>query len=282
MSGQLSVVGQLAITSDWGFSRNPRRASAIEGGFKLEGMYQEWKGGIYYAADPDTDRTVSLLKILSSLPCWPDPKTLLRMVDRHVVAQECIDQGFFGNDSCVVATWQDLMKNEDYFGWSPKNGTVVKFGNEHSGEGKVLFRPGIGFMEWAGQATIQPFFVGRSVRILHIEEEVFFIETVHEESWIKNSPGGENVQMNAKNVPIEMIEHSRKVATHFGLDVCGNDYILCDDGSFHFLETNQFPGLGDDFLGDLPRNFFRERMRSLEKIVAGDENVQRSTVLPTS
>ena len=280
MSGQLTMVAQLAITSDWGFSRNARKAEEIEGGFKLEGMYQTWKGGILYAADPDVARATNTLTILSALPCWPDAKNLLRMVDRHVVAQECIDQGFFGDDYCAVSTWHNYL-NDAQVGRVENYDSVVKFGNEHSGEGKVLFRSGTPFMEWAGRGTIQPFFEGRSVRVLHIEDDVFFIETVHESSWIKNSPGGENVRMNARDVPAQMFEHSLRVRKHFNLDVCGNDYILCDDGSFHFLETNQFPGLGDDFLGDVPRNFLHERMRSLEKIVDSVEDVQRPAVSTT-
>ena len=271
MSGQLSTVAALAITSDWGFVRNARKLEQRSDGFVLEGMPRVWKGGIYYAADPNVERAVNNLNILSSLPCWPDPKVLLRMVDRHAVAKECVDQGFFGDDPCDVGVWKS-----NQFAIID---TVLKCGNEHSGDGKFFVAKDEPFIRWEGMATIQPFFVGRSIRILHVESQTFFVETVHESSWIKNSPGGENTEIDSKEIPAEMLTHSFKVRDHFGLDVCGNDYILSDDGSYHFLETNQFPGLGEDFLGDLPRNFFRERMRSLEKIVTSDEDVQRPTVL---
>lgn len=280
MSGQLSTVAALAITAGWGFVRNARKLTSKGDGFVLDGWcHQPWKGAIYYAADPNVERATNNLEVLSSHPCWPDPKKLLRMVDRQVVAKECIDQGFFGKDPCAVSTWADYL-NDSEVGRIETFDVVIKVGNEHSGEGKLLIPAGSPFLEWEGISTIQPFFKGRSIRVLHIEENVFFIETKHEFSWIKNSPGGENTQIDS--IPTEMFEHSLKVRDHFGLDVCGNDYILSNDGSFHFLETNQFPGLGEDFLGDLPRTFFCERMRSLEKIVASDENVQRSTVPPSS
>lgn len=264
MSGQVITTMLLAMKEDWGFTRNSRKASSIEkDGFRLDSMPFVWKGVIYYAADPDSENAKKNLQVFSNVPCWPDPQALLRMVDRHEVAHECFMHGFYVNDPLEVVSWQMC---EDIYGVAPVN-TVVKYGNEHSGEGKILVAAGDSFPKWEGPATIQPFFNGKSVRILHIGAAVFFIETVHEESWIKNSPGGENILLDSQRISSEMLDHSGKVRDHFGLDVCGNDYILEDDGTFHFLETNQFPGLGDDFLGDLPRDFFLEKMRSLEKIV---------------
>lgn len=276
MSGQLTTACTLAVTNDWGFTRSSRTLESKDGGFVLDSMPFVFHGGIYYASNPDTVLTTKNLRILMQVPCWPDPQKLIKMVDRHVVAHECFMKGFFGSDPCEVLTW-DMCQDIHHVAIAD---TVVKFGNEHSGEGKMLVLKGEEFKQWDGFATLQPFFRGRSIRVLHLDSAVFFIETVNDSSWIKNSPGGENVLFDSKKVPSEMMDHSFKVRDHFGLDICGNDYILSDDGSFHFLETNQFPGLGDDFLGDLPRKIFLERMRSLEKIVIRSSDVQRSEVLP--
>lgn len=277
MSGQLTTVATLAVTENWGFTTVSRKAFDEGESFSLENLSNKWRGGIYYASDPDADIVKNNLEVLSNFPCWPDPKKLIRMIDRHEVAKECFRNGFYGSDPCEVSTWEKYVEK------SPTAivDTVVKTGNEHSGTGKFLYRAGIDFIEWEGLATIQPFFVGRSIRILHIDSAMFFIETINESSWIKNAPGGENIKCNAKDVPEGMMDHSFKVRDHFGLDVCGNDYIVCDDGSFHFLEVNQFPGLGDDFLGDIPRLFFLERMRSLEKIVGDGESILRSAMHTT-
>lgn len=275
MSGQLCDL-PLAVKQDWGYTRSSRRAETKDEGFTLDSANFVWKGAIYYASDPNTENASRNLEILTKVPCWPDPSKLIRMVDRHTVAQECFAKGFYGSDPCEILTYDMCIDLNPV----AVVDTVVKTGNEHSGEGKTLVRKGVPFPKWDGFATLQPFFEGRSIRILHLDSAIFFIETVNASSWIKNSPGGENVLFDAKQIPSEMLDHSSKVRDHFGLDICGNDYILTDGGSFHFLETNQFPGLGDDFLGDLPRDFFLERMRSLEKVVIRNTDVQRPEVLP--
>lgn len=275
MSGQISTALSLCMKEDWGFTNRPRNVETAIEGFKLEGMVQTWRAGIYYGTDSDSERVRKNLIALSQFPCWPNPSTLIKMIDRHRVAQDCSRKGFFGQDWCVVGTWDEYVQE---YGRECPCDTVLKTGNQHSGEGKFLYPAGSQIGVWEGKATVQPFFRGKSVRILHVDNAMYSIETKHPMSWIKNSPGGENVLFDPNQIPEGMIDHSFKVRDHFGLDVCGNDYIICDDGSFHFLETNQFPGLDDDFVRDHARNFFLERMRSLETLVSRNEDILRPSM----
>ncbi len=153
----------------------------------------------------------------------------------------------------------------------------MKIGQAHSGEGKYLVNAyeelphlhddGLG-MGWDGLATIEPFFEGRSARILLIGEHAFGIWNDNPNSWIKNSIGAETEMW--PNPPATLVAHARTAAIIFGLEIAGVDYVIGADGAYHFLEINQFPGLDvSDEVVEVAKKFLGQRMDEIEKASEG-------------
>jgi hypothetical protein len=207
----------------------------------------------------------NILNVINSrLPCWPNPGTLLRMIDRHTVFAECVAAGFVEHPTLQLGDYITIDQVDEMIAASVGYPTVLKTGNLHRGEGKHLVQNKTELLGWSGIATIEPFFKGRSVRVLVIGDSAFGIEVTNEETWIKNAAGAD---IHEFNIPMDLRVHADKVCKHFGLDVAGVDYIV-DDNGFHFLEVNQYPGFaGFDEIMDCAKIFLKQKMREIEDSV---------------
>lgn len=224
------------------------------------------EGVILYA---DLERKdIELQNILSVInsrtPCWPNPGTLLRMIDRHTVFAECVAAGFVNHPTLQLQGGGFSPDQVDeMITYCVGYPSVFKTGNLHRGEGKYLVHNRGEIKPWKGIATIEPFFSGQSVRVLVIGKNAFGIEVTNDSTWIKNAPGTE---IHEFQIPLELREHADKLSKYFGLDVAGVDYIIQDNGDFRFLEVNQYPGFaGFDEVMDCARVFLKEKMQEIEE-----------------
>jgi hypothetical protein len=225
---------------------------------------EEVKGVILYAdvADKSIEMNNYDVVIDANLPCWPNPKTLKRMISRFNVLEECIHAGFVDHNVYM----SDQFVPDELFSMMPLP-LVLKLGNVHRGEGKWLLNsrndlpsiihnhpdPGI--------FSIEPFFKGTSIRSLIIGDDTFGIRVENDRSWIKNSEGADVYEHELSQ---SMIDHSRSVAKHFGLEIAGVDYIVNVEGE-HFLEINYCPGItGFENIERCAKSFFMKKMREVE------------------
>ena len=93
------------------------------------------------------------------MPCWPSLELLEMWSDRRTKLFACLSNGFV--DDIEFSHWKLQTATRD---------TVVKIGNMHVGEGKLLVRAGDDFPYWPGLATLEPYVEGRSVRVYVVNE----------------------------------------------------------------------------------------------------------------
>src|SRR5690606_8530149 len=209
---------------------------------------------IHYADVSDKSIEEDNLKLIidNNIPCWPNPNTLLKMTDRHSVIMECVEYGLVNHN----------IFQSDEFAYQIKFPFVLKVGSEHRGIGKFLIRSVKDIPEWDGMATMEPFFEGESVRILIIGQDTFAFKVTNSTSWIKNGPGADIEKVSVND---DIINHAKDASRYFGLDIAGVDYIVENDGKFHFLEINQYPGLGlFDDTEACSKIFLKERMSDVQ------------------
>lgn len=255
----LFLSGECRVTLKAVFSTEKWEHTASASGFmvvrpgvvrRVNRSREEIKGALFYADMDDKDLERSNLQIFhdTGLPCWPPPGVLLRMIDRSKVLQECYRAGLVDHEVSFPKTREEIT----YFP------SVLKLGNVHRGEGKLLLRSPEDIPECLDPcSSLEPYFKGSSVRVFVIGDTSFCAEVTNEGSWVKNSPGAD-----ASLVPgnLELVLHARSVALHFGLELAGVDYIVGPEG-FHFLEINQFPGFyGLDEVEEEAFRFFKSKM----------------------
>jgi hypothetical protein len=228
--------------------------------FHRRGGAERLAGLVYYASVSDENIRRHNLELLSQLgcPCWPNPESTLGMDDRHWVMMWCIEAGLTTND--VFVGTRDVFDPNvmpDRF--------VLKVGNEHRGEGKLLVdKRSQEIPAWDGLATAEPFFEGTSYRVLLIDNETIFLRFDNPDSWIRNGVGGDVTQVSEPSRG--MITHAKKVRDLFSSEICGIDYVVEADGTFRFLEHNQFPGVGScDASISAAKKFFRGKMDLVER-----------------
>lgn len=216
---------------------------------------------VFYADMDDKELEISNLSVIqqSNKPCWPNPTVLLKMINRHDVLQECLQHNFIDHPIHQTTYYNRHQVNLEY-------PFVLKCGNTHRGQNKFLIDSKATWEAkdvWDGIATCEPYFVGRSVRALVVGDQTFGLEVQNDSSWIKNSAGTDAFEV---LLPKDIIEHAQRCAKHFKLDIAGVDYIIENDGKFHFLEINQFPGLScyDDSTTNYIEQFFDEKLQKLE------------------
>ncbi len=261
LSGEFRVTLPLIMKkNNWVHTMNSKRLEIHnDGTFGREGFFESFHGLIYYASVSSSEiRKYNLnLIIENKIPCWPDPKILLKLDDRHEVMKQCIENKLVNHN--VIQCKQSEISN---FPISP---FVIKVGNKHCGDGKYLINDLKNIIGWDGIATIEPYFEGQSIRILFIDDKYFAIKYENNESWIKNSPGCEVTLLN--EIPKLCLEHAKLVKNLFNLEVCGIDYIIKKNDNHYFLEYNQFPGLDvDDSLLLFINSFFMNKMLQVERI----------------
>lgn len=214
----------------------------------------DYRGIVYFAdvRDKDLERRHLESFAKNAIPCWPNPAALLGVFDRHEALSRCMTAGLVDHPVIQAEFTRDAPLPFPY---------VLKIGNEHRGEGKYLIRSATDIPPWEGIATMEPFFLGESVRVLLLGDRAFGVRIHHDDSWIKNAPGArlERWTPNAR-----LIEHARKAKDLFDLPIAGVDYVVNDQG-FHFIELNPFPrvGLSEESML-VARDIFREAMNQIE------------------
>lgn len=165
----------------------------------------------------------------ANVPVWPSLELLETWGDRRTKLFAAMTNGFV--DDVQFEHWSSRIVDRD---------TVVKVGNTHVGEGKLLVRAGDPLPYWDNLATLEPYVEGRSVRVYVVNDVVGGVEYVNEHDWIKNAPGAETFEV---ELSPEIVDHAKRVHEFFGFPVSGIDYIVRPDGTFRFLEHNHFPGI---------------------------------------
>ncbi len=141
----------------------------------------DFRGAVYFADVRDKDIERHNLRVLSehTIPCWPDPATLLAVSDRHAALGRCVAAGLVDHRVVQSHFTEEPLLPFPY---------VLKIGEEHRGREALdpvrERHPSVG-----GIATMEPFFVGASVRVLLLGDRAFGVRIHNEGSWIKNSPG---------------------------------------------------------------------------------------------
>jgi hypothetical protein len=260
MSGEYKISMNIVFQREsWSHTMTPSRLTLTEGGFKRSNVSEVLKGVIYYHRTDDYNIELDNLNFIikNNIPCWPDPSKLLSMSDRHKVLKDCVNSGLVDHP-VFQGTYEDYTARE----LSIQFPFVLKTGQEHRGEGKYLIEKESDVPKWDDIATIEPFFVGQSCRVLFIGEKYFVIKYDNPTSWIKNSAGADLEVWD--NYPKELVEHAKLVRYKFGLEITGIDYVV-EKNKIHFLEINQFPGLGiSDESVETARVFFKKKMDEVE------------------
>ena len=242
LSGEFRVTMPLVFSNEqWSHSMTARKLVLNEDGtFRRDNVYTERLTGVIYFADVENEeiRRHNLKFLINNkVPCFPNPKQLLLLDDRHRLMEVCVNKGLVGHDVCFLTHFPGIEVPLEY-------PFVIKEGNQHRGLGKHLVTSQEEIPEWTGVATLEPFFQGVSARALVLGENIWCLRYDNDSSWIKNSPGCEvSIWTDA---PVALKEHARKIQREFELEVCGIDYIVESDGKIRFLEYNMFPGLDVD------------------------------------
>lgn len=260
MSGEYRVSQPLVFRREaWGHTMSPSKFVADPNLRRAIYVNEKLKGVIHYADVDNKELEKENLLLFRGYPCWPNPDILLDMLDRHAVLARCFDKGFL-NHTIIQGTNEIIDFDLSY-------PIVLKLGHSHRGIGKYLLKSSDDFVgiDLVGQKySIEPFFVGKSVRILILGDEEFGILVTNDQSWISNSAGAE---VSLFEPSAELVKHARSVAEEFKLEAAGVDYILEDNGKFHFLEINQYPGLDvDDKVVEVANKFLNEKMDFVEKM----------------
>lgn len=186
---------------------------------------------LWYSSVEDDTLCLYNQKVLrkANVPCWPSLELLEMWSDRRTKLFAAIANGFV-----------DDVKFEHWTIGTAKRDTVVKVGNSHVGEGKILVKAGEDFPYWPNLATLEPYVEGRSVRVYVVNGKTYGVEYTNEHNWIKNMPGGETFEI---ELDPALADHAKRVHDFFEFPISGIDYIVRDDGTFRFLEHNHFPGI---------------------------------------
>ena len=222
---------------------------------------EDLKGVIFYADMQDKIIEQQNLENIkkSKVPCWPNIDSMIKMLDRIDVLKLCHEARFVDHQI-------DILTSSERSRISLQYPFVLKIGNVHRGQDKFLIESRNtwnAFPEWQGLATIEPYFAGRSVRALIIGDKTFGIQIDNDDNWIKNQAGAE---ISCVTLSDKLIRQANECAQMFNLDCAGIDYIVEDDGTFHFLEINHFPGLSNisDEVDECVEKFLDAKMRQIE------------------
>ena len=85
----------------------------------------------------------------------------------------------------------------------------------------------------------EDFIEGEAVRIVLVGERAWQVRMAGD-GWLKSIHHPDSAFM---PIDPELLDDTRRVAAHFGLEVVGVDYIVSSDGSRHLLEVNHVPNV---------------------------------------
>lgn len=265
LSGECSLTMKCAFRREnWMHTCSASRLIIDNQILRRHNHYNENLKGIIFYADMD-DKVIEQQNLENinelKIPCWPNIDSLIKMLDRVNVLKLCHKARFVDHQIYVLASNErDKVTLQYPF--------VLKIGNVHRGQDKFLIesqKTWDSFLEWQNLATVEPYFSGKSIRALVIGDKTFGVQIDNQNSWIKNTQGAEisSVQLSDK-----LVRHANECVKMFKLDCAGVDYIVEDDGTFHFLEINQFPGLSNisDEINTCVEKFLDYKMKEIEII----------------
>jgi hypothetical protein len=113
---------------------------------------------------------------------------------------------------------------------------VAKWGNWHCGENKTRFTD---TWQSADAAIIEPFIVGRAVRIVLIGDQYWQI-ALEGDDWLKSI---HHATADFMPVDADLLADTRRIQQAFGLQVMANDYMVTPQGTKHLLEVNHIPNV---------------------------------------
>jgi len=186
---------------------------------------------LWYCSVEDDNVSLYNQKVIkqAKIPCWPNIDLLEKWNDRRTKLYAAVSNGFV--DDVEFCHWSMRVAHRD---------TVVKIGNLHVGEGKMLIKTGDDFPYWDNVATLEPFVEGRSIRVYVVNGKAFGVEYQNDLNWIKNAPGATTFEIEISD---ELEKHALAVHDFYGFPISGIDYIVRSDDTFRFLEHNHFPGI---------------------------------------
>jgi hypothetical protein len=259
-SGESYITLPLALKSKENWAHTTRATKLFQnddGTLRRECVREQINGIIYHADVEDRQLEKHNIETIknSKIPCWPPIKTIESMIDRFELLDRCSRLGFILHDVQILNEFTDKI--------NVKFPYVLKVGNIHRGEGKYLIRKQEDILCWEGKASAETYFEGESYRVFIVGVSAFCVHVTNDESWIKNTVGGE---VEVVSEPIKgLIEHAREICAAFKLELAGIDYVVTKN-SFYLLEVNIFPGLyyGDEEAKRAIEQFLRNRMALVE------------------
>ena len=144
---------------------------------------------------------------------------------------------------CLVSALEATRFGGLARGWADRGVTVTtetdlvaKWGEWHCGENKERFR---GSRQCDEPSLLEPFVEGEAVRV-HLMGERHWQIRLTGEDWKKSlhGPGAGFMEVDP-----ELLEDTRRLQQHFGLEMLATDYIVSRDGSKHLLEVNHIPNV---------------------------------------
>lgn len=114
--------------------------------------------------------------------------------------------------------------------------SVAKWGNWHCGENKHRFT---GHWESEHPSTIETYFEGEAVRIMIVGNHIWQIK-LEGESWLKSIHPDSACFM---EIDQDLLTDTLNIMEKMKMDMIGNDYIICTDGSKQLLEVNHIPNI---------------------------------------
>lgn len=114
--------------------------------------------------------------------------------------------------------------------------TVAKWGNWHCGENKHRFT---GLWKSQYPSTIEPYFEGDAVRIMIVGNHIWQIK-LEGATWLKSIHPDSACFM---EIDQELLNDTLQIKKQMNMDMIGNDYIVCNDGSKYLLEVNHIPNI---------------------------------------
>lgn len=160
-------------------------------------------------------------------PCFPNPLGMLDCRLKHACLVRALAVTDFPGSARGFAPAGAQVSTEI--------DTVAKWGNWHCGENKDRFN-GVWTAEFS--STLEPYYEGEAVRIVLIGDDVFQIKLAGSD-W-KKSIHDDSALLT--QVDVDLVEDTKKLASHFGLQVIANDYIVGPTGKF-LLEVNHIPNV---------------------------------------
>lgn len=276
LSGEFSVTLPLCVKQKnrWDHYTNSSKLIGLPGGGSIIKSGKSYSGVLWYCSTDNEELAINNLNeiISSGVKCWPNPEWLLHVNNR-----------FKNIDILKPVLDCQIQYGNKYQIKMLRCPSVVKVGNIHCGEGKFRVENQHEFDNLLSdisnneQLSIEPFYVGSSYRIfvsgLTNQEKIVVLRYDNEQDWIKNNPGCDVIEDDSKlteevrnrAIAIHRHMHSFNGKLEQGTMMSGIDYVVDENNEWHFLEWNQFPGVGmHDKLVETATNIFQKAIIRIE------------------